>query len=544
MKITKKLPIEKQHLEQFKTQNLVYVDKTRYVYTLMQEAGYYFLSRPRRFGKSLFIDTLKQAHLGKKNLFEGLWIYDKINWTTYPVIHIDFSILSYRALTLETALLNELNNIAKAYDVQLEKNDYKSGFRELIEKLSQQQKVVILIDEYDKPITDYITNLHKANEHREILRDFYGVLKPLGNHIQLLFITGIAKFARISLFSVINHLIDLTFNEEYAAITGITPTELTTYFGTYLEKISQKLGLPVAQILVILKKMYDGYSWDGVNFVYNPFSILNFLHTGRFKNYWFKTGTPKFLIDSLKGNKVSVEKLATLVVDEFFFDTFDSSEGIVIEPLLFQTGYLTIKKTVTNQDWEEVYHLGYPNQEVKKSFLRNLLEIYTLKQTNVVFVALQNIKKSLRKNAIETFRIQLNILLSDISYHLFPFEKKDSKKKTLARKQQEFMAWEGYFQTIIYLVLQYLRIDIRNEVTKHKGRIDAIVEVENYLYIMEYKLGSAESALKQIKDNQYANAYRNTSKTVVLMGIAFDQVKKEVKKIKWEIWDKKIQTIT
>lgn len=533
----KGLSLGRQHLEFFVNKDLIYVDKTPIIYKLVQEGSVYFLSRPRRFGKSLTVDILKNIYLGKQHLFKNLWVYDKIEWKEHPVIHLDFSTLGFHEIGLRKAIIDELNSIAKSYDISLRKKDLVGSFKELIEKLSTKGKIALLVDEYDKPITDSITNLEQANKNRETLREFYAVLKGIGNKFSIIFITGIAKFAKVSLFSVLNHLTDLSLNRDFANLTGITQQELLEYYGDYLDQIATNLNTPKGKLLTNVKKMYDGYSWDGETFVYNPFSLLNFLNEGRFKNYWIKTGTPKFLVDILRTQRARIEKIEAEEYEEDFFDSFDIRYTVIpTKLLLFQTGYLTIQH-IRYETRREYYQLGYPNEEVERAFLRNLLEAYSFKQPTIVNGAIVKLEKAIYNRNIKEIKDQLNVLLSDISHLWFPFEKKEPDEE---RMKQEFMAWEGYFHTIIYLVLQYLGVHIQCEVTKHKGRIDAIIEVPDYVYITEFKLNDASKAIQQIKTEKYAHSYLNSSKEVVLMGIAFDREKREVLPIVWEIWDRKI----
>lgn len=530
----KRLPIGKQHLELFAKQNLLYVDKTPLIYKLVEEANYYFLSRPRRFGKSLLVDTLRNIFLGNQHLFEGLWIYDKIEWKEYPVIHLDFSALSYRNQDLDKVIGQKLKQVAESYQLTIKGNGSKELLIALIEQLSETAPVVLLIDEYDSPITDYIDNLEQANINREILREFYGGLKFLGNKLRLVFITGIAKFARVSLFSVLNNLTDLSMNIEYANICGITPDELTFYFKDYIQKTAEQSGLSETELLSRVREMYNGYSWDGENFVYNPFSLLNFFHEGRFRSYWFKTGTPTFLINILRAKRAINQLVESIEVHDSFFDRFNIQHGLAIEPLLFQTGYLTAK-SVRYEATDIYYTLDFPNKEVKQAFLHNLLEAYTFKEVTTINVATIKLRKALENQDIEGIHAQLNVLFADLSYHFNPFEKKDKDQE---RAEEEFKAWEGYFHAIIYLVLQYIGVHIRCEVSKQRGRLDAIIEVSKCLYIVEFKLEDAVAALQQIKKQGYAESYINIEKPIILMGIAFDQQKRIVKPIQWEFLQK------
>lgn len=534
----KGLSLGRQHLEFFYDKNLIYVDKTPLIYQLVQEGSVYFLSRPRRFGKSLTVDVLRNIYLGNQHLFEGLWIYDKIEWKESPVIHLDFSTLDYNEIGLTASLLKKIHKIAQDYQINLKATSLKGSFEELINQLSERGKIALLIDEYDKPITDHITNLKKANEHRETLREFYSILKGVGDKFSIIFITGIAKFAKVSLFSVLNHVTDLSMKKKYAGLTGITQEELLKYFDDYIQRACQNLNLPREEVLKLIKKMYNGYSWDGETFVYNPFSLLNFFDESRFKNYWINTGTPKFLVDLLRQQKAAPEKIDTIKVNDIFFETFDiRTNDIPILLVLFQSGYLTIRK-ITYLRKGERYELGYPNEEVEQAFMQNLIAAYAFKEPSIVNTAIVALEDAFQDRDIKKIRTQLNVLLSDISHHLFPFEK---KKPTKSRLQQEFLAWEGYFHTIIYLVLQYLGVQMRIEVSKYKGRIDAIIEVEDFIYVTEFKLEDAQKALQQIKDEKYAYPYYNSPKEIILIGIAFDQKNRQVKKIEWEIWDRKME---
>lgn len=526
----KTLPIGEQSLVKIIEGNSIYVDKTKWIYQLMHESRYYFLSRPRRFGKSLLIDTLDQIFSGNQTLFQDLWIYDQIEWEQHPIIRLDFSSLDYKTQSLNDAISQELRQIATNHGMVIDGIGCKTLFRDLIEQLSTRNDVVILIDEYDKPITDFLTDVPQALDNRDTLREFFGILKFLNDKIRLLFITGISKFARVSLFSALNNLDDLTLQQGYATLTGITSDELSHYFDDYLQRIVQRTGITMEVLFDQIKEMYNGYSWDGEHFVYNPFSLLKFLKEGQFENHWFKTGTPAFLIDLLKKEQVSGKELEELLVDGSVFDTFDISEHLDVYSLLFQTGYLTIKKVERYGTFLE-YTLSFPNNEVRRSFTNHLLQAYTNKKPTVVGSVVARLKHALFKADIEEMQKQLNVLFSDIAYHLFPLEKKE---KTTLRARQEFKAWEGYFQTVIYLVLQYLGVQIQCEINKHRGRLDAVVEVKDYIYIMEFKLEDAQAALQQIKDRKYAQSYQNKGKKVLLLGIAFDQKEREVKDIEWE----------
>jgi Predicted AAA-ATPase len=362
----KNLPIGIQSLSQLRDMNCVYVDKTQLIHKLVTTGSYYFLSRPRRFGKSLLISTLKALFLGHKALFEGLWIEDKWDWSkTNPVIHISFDAVDYQGLGLEKAIQRELTRCAKDYSLNLEETTLKSQFQELIEALSAKYgKVVLLIDEYDKPLIDYLEDdkLEQAKANRLVLRDFYSVLKSIGDHIQLLFITGISKFSKVSLFSHLNNLRDITIGKHYAALTGYTQEELEFYFDEYIESCQESLEMSREELLEQMKIWYDGYTWDGVTEVYNPCVMHNFLDDQVFNSYWFVLGTPNFLIHQLR--KHDLFNVENIIVDSNIFDK-DNIEHLGLVSLLFQTGYLTVKELYsTTGDMV----LNFPNKDVKESY--------------------------------------------------------------------------------------------------------------------------------------------------------------------------------
>ncbi|HBX49779.1 MAG: hypothetical protein A2275_00100 [Bacteroidetes bacterium RIFOXYA12_FULL_35_11] len=367
----KKLPIGKQDFSSLINEDCIYVDKSEYLYKLITTGFYYFLSRPRRFGKSLLISTLKEIFLGNKKLFKGLWIYDKIEWKKHPVIHIDFSELSYQNQSLDTAINKQLNKIIKLYSADkslLKEDDTKDKFVELIKHLSKLEKVVILIDEYDKPIIDYIDNLEKADENRQILKNFYSAIKPLDSYLKFVFITGVSKFSHVSVFSDLNNLFDISYNKDYSSMLGYTQQELLAYFSEYIDILKNDHKDSEKNILKKRKDWYNGYSWDGVNFVYNPFSVLNLFGSNVFGDYWFRSGTPSFLIKLIKSNNYPVTSLANLKINKNLIDRYDIDK-IDITVLLLQTGYLTIKQ---KEDSENNIVLNFPNYEVENSFIQYL----------------------------------------------------------------------------------------------------------------------------------------------------------------------------
>ena len=361
------LPIGQQYFKSIRKGNAVYVDKTQYIYELCSplDKGY-FLSRPRRFGKSLTLDTINELFSGNRDLFEGLWIEDKWDWSvTFPIIRLSLDAIGHKD-GLKQALISALNKKASAFGLSLEGTTPGQAFQELIEGVVEKtgKQVVVLIDEYDKPIVEYIDpyNLEKANEQRDTLKEFFSILKDASKHIRFLLITGVSKFSKVSIFSDLNHLIDLTLIPQYSALCGYTQKELEYYFEPFIKSMPP-------DTLDRMKLWYNGYSWDAENFVYNPFSVLNFFQQKRYSNFWFATGTPTFLIKLMR--KRFEYKLEQTEVNDFILEslTLKNFDELDLNSLFLQTGYLTIKE-ITD---EGTFILNYPNEEVKRSFGKLLL---------------------------------------------------------------------------------------------------------------------------------------------------------------------------
>jgi hypothetical protein len=366
----KKLPVGMQTFSELIEGGYLYVDKTRYIYDLFESGGkYYFLSRPRRFGKSLLVSTLKEIFSGNRELFKGLWIYDKIEWEKHPVIHIDFSGLRYgskRELSDTLDFLIESN--ARQYGITLQAKGYDKKCKELIAELARQNKVAFLVDEYDKPIIDYVDQTNIARVNRDILRNFYAILKGSDEHIKFAFFTGVSKFSRVSVFSGLNNLDDITMDRQFSTILGYTEQELFHYFRDRMESLAQKLGRSEDRLYENIKLWYSGYSWDGENFLYNPLSILLLFSKSSFGNYWFETATPTLLMKLIQTFKSPLGDLENYETDDSIFESFDV-ERINPVSLFFQTGYLTIKEVKDISMTRKMYYLSYPNIEAKESFL-------------------------------------------------------------------------------------------------------------------------------------------------------------------------------
>jgi hypothetical protein len=470
------------------------------------------MSRPRRFGKSLLISTLAEIFSGNKELFKGLWIHDKIQWTQHPVVHLDFSKLTFKnPEMLEEALDNRIEKIAANYNIQLDHDLFlKEKFGQLLEKLSQNQKVVILIDEYDKPMIEYVetAQIETAKQIRGVLKNFFAVIKASDEFLCFVFITGVSKFSKVSVFSDLNNLFDITLFEKFSTMLGYTETELGRYFSPYMERMAEKRGMSKNYLAKTVRKWYNGYSWDGENFVYNPYSILNLFNTNSFGNFWFSTGTPTFLIQCIKDQEIDITEFENLPVTSYTFDSYDI-EGMEAETLLFQTGYLTVKN-ITIENEEKTYELSYPNYEVKNSFLTNLFREYTPKKTSSNTRLLKRMGKAVEAGDMDRFIQEIKSLFASIPYHIFIGDR------------------EAYYHSIIYLVLSLNGAVVTPEDPTNTGRIDAAVETENRIYIMEFKMGSEHEALEQIKKKKYYEKYLGAGKEIVLMGIGFDPEKRNI----------------
>lgn len=510
----KKLPIGIQEFSKLIETNCIYVDKTKHIFNLLKQE-YYFLSRPRRFGKSLLLNTIKEVFLGNKELFKGLWIYDKIDWAPHPVIKISFSNIEYKTVGLSQAIDNELDRIAKENNIRFETNIGGSRFRELIEKLSAKGKVVILIDEYDKPIIDYLDNLEQAEANRETLKNFYSIIKDADRFIRFFFITGVSKFSKVSIFSDINHLEDITIHDEFSTMLGWTQEELEHYFSDYIAIVEKRYAKHYSDIKLVIKQWYNGYSWDGVNFVYNPVSLLNLFSKRVFNNYWFSTGTPTFLMKLIKDEQYTAFDIENKDVNIGILEKYDL-KNMTLLPLLVQTGYLTIKKY---DFFTNIITLDYPNKEVADSFSRHILSELTEVKLDKTEMMLGDIAEAFTHKDIENFIDTINILFKNIPYSLI-----EEKEK--------------YYHSIFYTLLKLLGVNIEAEILTIDGRIDAVVKTENSITIIEFKINqSADKAINQIQKKGYAQKYMNDERPKFLLGINFDTETKRADDYRYEAYD-------
>lgn len=363
-----RLPIGIQSFSELRTGNYLYVDKTEHICRLLRQGKYFFLSRPRRFGKSLLLSTIKEIYQGNRALFDGLWIADQWDWMkTNPVIHLSFANMGYRIMGLEAAIAAELQLISQQLGIALPESTIDRQFRALLQQLATRDgKVVVLIDEYDKPLIDYLDDIPLAKANQQVMKSFYSVVKDSDPYIEFLLITGVSKFSRVSLFSDLNNLYDLSLDRTAATLLGYTQAELEHYFTPYMPEIEHPLNLERPALLTKIREWYNGYSWDLRTSVYNPFSILSFFQAQDFRNFWFETGTPTFLPKLMRRDKVY--RLDDLEVTEAALGNYDL-ERLQITPVMFQTGYLTLK----HRDEYGLYKLDYPNHEVQASMSMYLM---------------------------------------------------------------------------------------------------------------------------------------------------------------------------
>jgi hypothetical protein len=504
----KQLPIGTQSFKIMRSSDLLYVDKTQYIRRLVTENRIVFLSRPRRFGKSLLVSTMDELFRGNKPLFEGLYIYDKWDWTQqYPVIRIDWTQINHSTLEeMKVSLTGYLNEIAGKYKVTLTQKSAPDCFRELIYVLYEKigKNVVILIDEYDKPITTHLFDPQLENI-RTAVHDFYQVMKGADDYLKFIFLTGVSKFSGLSIFSALNNPIDITLSNDYAAICGYTQKELEDNFPEYIDRIAKHFDVTDDELLAKIRYWYDGYTWDGQTSVYNPFSTLMFFSEQWFAGYWFTTGTPTFLIDILQRRERTSLVLESVTVDgNMLRDGYDPKTLSEI-PLLFQTGYLTVKNVEVNQ-MKKKYTLGVPNEEVNEALMTNLLLVYGKYPDENIDNLREEMEQRIRENDESGLANCFEAMIATV-----PFELQSGR--------------EYYYHTIILIWMRLLGFKIQGEKPNNRGRADAVWEQPGLTVVAELKYHPEtkieillNEAMKQIHDRRYYNLYLGK---VLLLGVAF-----------------------
>jgi hypothetical protein len=507
------LSLSRQSFRDLRKSNCIYVDKTEHIYKLCTEGKMYFLSRPRRFGKSLLLSTLEELFKGSQDLFENTWIYDKWDWTEKnPVLHISFNLVDYEDHGLKEGLRRTLMDFYKKYAlVPSEDSSIKVLFADLIKQIhAQHGEVVILIDEYDKPIIDHLefNEIDKAKENQKTLALFYGALKDVSEAIRFLFITGVSKFSRVSLFSKLNNLEDLTIHPEYATMLGYTEEELESNFPEYIENALKKFPhYTRTQLLAKIRLWYNGYSWDGVTKLYNPFGILLFLSSRDFQGFWFQSGTPSFLAKKMLTESFFVAE--DIEANTSFLDQY-SLDNIETTSLMFQAGYLTIKEKMEDGDLV----LTYPNQEVRRAMYSFLMDSMSPVRGGHG-VSVVHLKKAFLANDLAKVESILVAMFGGLAFDVYTHQ-----------TQQQV---EGFYHGLIHILFKYLGLYIHSEVHSLKGRADSLVETPTHIYIFEFKINStAEIAFQQIIDKQYAAPYQADSRIKMGIGVNFNTVTRQL----------------
>ena len=509
--MARKLPIGIQSFEDLRRNGYLYVDKTELLYQLVTEGKNYFLSRPRRFGKSLLMSTMEAYFLGKKELFSELTIESLENeWKEYPVLHLDLNARNYDSKEALIAILNQhLEKWEVTYGDEKKDRSPEERFCYLLEKIHEQtgNRVVVLIDEYDKPLLQTIGKKELQNQYKDILKAFYGVLKSADSHLRFVFLTGVTKFGQVSVFSDLNQLKDISMDARYATICGITDGELRRDFQLELEALAANEGLDYEEVCQKMKRMYDGYHFrHNMEGVYNPFSVLNALDSGEFGNYWFSTGTPTFLVELLKETDYDLRHLEGLELPaEQFADYRTDADNPI--PVIYQSGYLTIK----GYDKEfRSYTLGFPNEEVEYGFLNFLVPYYTGVPSNENLFNIRHFVNGLRSGDVDAFLTRLRAFFAGIPYEL--------NDRT-----------ERHYQAVFFLVFRLLGQYVEVEERSAKGRADAVVKTKDYIYVFEFKLdGSADEALKQIDDKGYLLPYSIDNRKLLKIGVSFDSAERNI----------------
>jgi hypothetical protein len=497
-------PIGIQNFEKIRTDGYAYVDKTAIVYDLVNSGSYYFLSRPRRFGKSLLLSTIEAYLSGKKELFTGLAI-EKLEheWVKYPILHLDLNTESYNSPQALVSILNRrLTEWEKTYGKEESEDTLTGRFEGIVRRAFEKtgQRVVILVDEYDKPLLQAIGNDSLQDSYRTTLKAFYSVLKTQDQYIRLAFLTGVTKFGKVSVFSDLNNLSDISMSKRYANICGITDKELHDYFDEPVGQLAEANDMTKQECYAKLKEQYDGYHFlipsDGL---YNPFSLLNTLDNQSFGDYWFETGTPSFLVQLLKNANYN---LNTITETQLTADLLGSIDNMSKSPLavIYQSGYLTIKSY--DKEFKH-YTLGFPNKEVENGFIRYLMPYYTPSTEEQSAFFISNFVMDVRNGHPDDFMQRLQTMFSDTDYKIVG-------------------KMELYFQNAMYVVFKLMGFYTDVERTTNRGRIDVLIKTKDYIYVMELKLdGSVEEALQQIEEKGYAQPFAQDKRKLYKIGVNF-----------------------
>ncbi len=524
------LPIDTQTFEKLRNKGTIYIDKTQYIEKLLSLGSFFFLSRPHRFGKSLFLSTLQAYFEGKKHLFEGLYIaaheeelahrLRREPWEESPVLYFDFNAKYYEENdTLKKRIDSQLREFEKRYGVIREDEDIEDCFIYLIKTIYQktQKQVVILIDEYDKPLLLTLQDPELNEANRSLLRAFYEVLKHCDRYIRFAFLTGITKFSKTNLFSGANNLMDITLLDNYAAICGFTEQELTDNLMPEIERLAKAQKSTVAKTRATLKKKYDGYCFSKKGErVYNPFSLIKVLANSEYDYYWFESATPEYVVKSLMHNVYPIPDLNDEVeIDSDSMQNFRYG-GTDSIPLLFQSGYLTIKKHLPKLGH---FILGFPNEEVRQGFLKNLLPYYTAVDDSLISKSIGNINRALLSGDIATVIEWVKKVLAGIHYGNIPSGEEGQPLR------------EYYYQSVLYALFYVLEMQVQVEVICATGRVDMVITTRKRVYLFEFKVmtsGTPQDAIAQLKESGYLAKFGKTKRSIHLVGISFDEKTRNV----------------
>ena len=502
--MSKIYPVGIQSFEEIRQGGYCYIDKTNLIYQLVKTGKYYFLSRPRRFGKSLLISTLETYFLGKKELFKGLAMEElEKDWVTYPVLHLDLNARKYVDASSLTAILNQhLESWEAIYGNEKKDRAPEERFAWLIEKACRTtgRNVVVLVDEYDKPMLQAIGNEPLLTDYRNTLKAFYGVLKSCDKYLRFALLTGVTKFSKVSVFSDLNNLMDISLSNRFANICGITENELHRDLEEDIRLLAEANGMNETEARQTLKEWYDGYHFaENTEDIYNPFSLLNTLAEMKFGSYWFETGTPTFLVELLQRSKYDLHRLTEEMATADSLGGIDTMETNPV-PILYQSGYLTIKGF---DNRFRTYTLGFPNLEVEEGFIRFLLPFYSNTSKSDSAFEIVHFVHEVESGNIDAFMRRLQSFFADTPYEL-------------ARDL------ERHYQNVLFIVFKLLGFYTQAEYRTSNGRIDMVVKTDRYIYVMEFKLnGTAEEAIRQINEKGYAAPFASDGRTLYKIGVNF-----------------------
>ena len=506
-------PIGIQNFEKIRQDGYFYIDKTALVYQMVKTGSYYFLSRPRRFGKSLLISTLEAYFQGKKELFEGLAV-EKLekDWIKYPILHLDLNIEKYDTPeSLDKILDSSLTAWEKIYGAESSERSFSLRFAGIIQRACEKtgRRVAILVDEYDKPMLQAIGNEALQKQFRDTLKPFYGALKTKDGFIKFALLTGVTKFGKISVFSDLNNLKDISMDERFVDICGVTETEIHENLENELKELAQKQKMSLEEVCRELKVCYDGYHFvENSIGIYNPFSLLNTFDKMKFGSYWFETGTPTYLVKLLKKHHYDLERMAHEETDSQVLDSIDSESTNPI-PVIYQSGYLTIK----GYDEEfGMYRLGFPNREVEEGFVRFLLPFYANVDKVESPFEIQKFVREVRSGDYDSFFCRLQSFFVDTTYEVI--------------RDQEL-----HYENVLFIVFKLVGFYTQVEYHTSKGRIDLVLQTDKFIYVMEFKLdGTAEEALQQIHDKHYALPFASDERKLFKIGVNFSAETRNIEK--------------